>query len=213
MMRIVCFIGIDGSGKTAHARELLSEIEKSGRKCKYVWFREPFFFSFPFICVCRVLRFSKIIRSANNYTYTQREYKTRPISIVWPWIRFVDLVIWMVGSVCIPAIFGFHVICDRFVHDILIDTIFDIGNAELPRTRIGQLMMKTVPQPSLIVLLDIDEQIAFKRKRDIPNVEYLVTRRKLYNLLASHLAIRTVNTDRPFPVVHKEVQALASSGA
>ena len=45
----ICFIGIDGAGKTTHAKALAKIMEKNGVKCKYMWCRfEPFLIA-PFI--------------------------------------------------------------------------------------------------------------------------------------------------------------------
>lgn len=46
--------------------------------------------------------------------------------------------------------------------------------------------MKVVfPEPDMVMYIDCPEEIAFKRKDDAPDVEYLADRRELYKYLAA----------------------------
>lgn len=203
--RLICIVGIDGSGKTAHARKLLFQMKRSGKKCKYIWFREPYFFSFPLMYLCRTLHFTKRIPLPNKRSQSEHVYNIDPIALVWPWVRFIDLIVWSVWQVYVPIWLGFDVLCDRFIHDVLVDTMIDIDDLKLHKARVGQLMLKLVPSFSTIVMFDINERIASERKNDIPHLEYLVSRRRLYHELSSFLNIPIINTDKPFNSVHEDL--------
>jgi len=209
--RLICVIGVDGSGKTAHTKMLLSELKISGRKCKYVWFREPYFFSFPLMYVFRILHLTKVICLPNKRIQGEHRYNVNPIALVWPWVRLVDLIIWIVWQVYIPVWRGFVVICDRFIHDILVDVMIDINNLKLYHTLVGQLMLKLVPSFSMVVMLDISEATAFQRKNDIAHLNYLVARRRLYHEISFCLKIPIINTDKSFNAVHKDLQEIIIS--
>jgi len=211
LSRLICIIGIDGSGKTVHTKTLLSELKISGRKCKYVWFREPYFFAFPLMYVSRILHFTKITHLPNKQIQSEHRYYVKPIALVWPWVRLVDLIIWIIWQVYIPTWRGFVVLCDRFIHDILVDTMIDINNLKLYNTLVGQLMLKLIPSFSTVVMLDISEIAAFQRKGDITHLNHLVARRRLYHEIAFYLKIPVINTDKPFNSVHKDLQDILIS--
>jgi len=203
MPKLICIIGIDGSGKTAHARKLISEIKKSGSRCKYVWFREPFFFSFPFMFLCRILGFVRKVSSQKNQIFIQHEYYEKPIALIWPWIRLIDVIIFLSWKVYVPIWRGITVVCDRFIHDIIVDTMVDINDFSFHMTLPGQLVLKLVPPSAVVVLLDVDEKIAFQRKGDIPYLKYLTGRKKLYLSLATYLKILIIDTEQLFITAHK----------
>ena len=71
------------------------------------------------------------------------------------------------------------VIVDRYRHDVLID--LSAGGELLPTPRVLRWLL---PDPDLIVVLDVDEQVAFARKPDSPDLTYLEQRRGLYRQLA-----------------------------
>jgi len=92
---------------------------------------------------------------------------------------------------------------DRFLHDILVDVMIDIGDAQFYHSFVGQLMLRLVPKKAAIILFDVDEQISLQRKFDIPSLGYVSLRRKYYHELAQHLGIPKINTDYSFHQVHK----------
>lgn len=210
-LRLICIIGIDGSGKTAHAKKLLSELKKSGRKCKYVWSREPYFFSFPLMYFYCILHFTKTVCVPDKQIQSEHKYNVKPVALVWPWVRLVDLIIWIIWQVYIPIWRGSVVICDRFIHDILVDTMIDINNLRLYNALVGQLILKLIPSFSMVVMLDISEATASQRKNDITHLEYLVVRRRLYHEIAFYLKIPIINTDKPFNLVHKDLREIVIS--
>jgi hypothetical protein len=58
---------------------------------------------------------------------------------------------------------------------------------------------KAEARSAIVFLLDVDEQVAFARKNDVPNLQYLTCRRNIYLQIASHLNIPTVDA-RQFSV-------------
>ena len=71
------------------------------------------------------------------------------------------------------------VIVDRYRHDVLIDLS---AGGELVTT--PRVLRWLLPDPDLIVVLDVDEQVALVRKPDSPDLTYLEQRRRLYRELA-----------------------------
>lgn len=204
--KTICLIGIDGSGKTIHARKIISHLQKSGEKCRYVWFGTPYFFSYPFMVICRMLGLTETHRLPNEVTCSEHQYhRNGPIALIWPWVQFLDLAIFVTLRVYIWLWQGFTVVCDRFIYDALVELMADTGDERLHEKLVGRLILKLKPKLNMVFLLDVDETVAFRRKLDLPNLSYLVRRRRNYYLIANHLHIPIINAERPFYLVHKEI--------
>jgi thymidylate kinase len=100
---------------------------------------------------------------------------------------------------------GFTVVCDRFIHDNLVELMVDARDDKLHEKLIGQLLLKLKPEPSEVFLLDINESFAYQRKLDLPNLNYVIQRKSKYHLIANRLHIPIINAERPLLVVYKEI--------
>lgn len=204
--RMICLIGIDGSGKTTHAQKILLRLRKCGKKCKYVWFGTPYFFSYPFMALCRVLSLTEVHHLLDEVTSSEHKYyKNKPIALIWPWVQFLDLAIFVILKIYMPLWHGFIVVCDRFIYDVLVALMVDIGDERLHKKLVGLLMLKLEPNLNVVFLLDANETVAFRRKHDLSNLNYLIRRRRNYHLIANQLHIPIVNAELPFSLVHKEL--------
>lgn len=202
-VRLVCLVGIDGAGKTSHARRFVAESLPSA-KSRYLWLRETnSFFSIPFMALCRVLGLTEVHHLRNGVTWTEhRYYRNKAVATIWPWIQLVDAVILLAFMVYIPIMRGSVLVCDRFLHDLLVDLMADTDSDDLHERMVGRLMLRLVPQGSLVFMLDVDEPTILMRKSDIPSMQYLRRRRQLYRLIASYLDLPSVDCSQPVDVVH-----------
>jgi thymidylate kinase len=79
------------------------------------------------------------------------------------------------------------------VTDIAVD--FSLSKGEM--ISLVERLLEMLPIPDLVILLDIDEQIAFSRKNDVASMSYLIDRRSRYQELASAFPFFIViNADR-----------------
>lgn len=197
---------MDGTGKTTHALSIVDHLRKSGIKCKYVWFGTPYFFSYPFMVICRILGLTEIRRLPNQLIYSEHHYYwNKGVAFAWPWVQFVDLAISVLLKVYLPIQFGFAVVCDRFIHDNLVGLMEDIDDTEIYLRLVGRIILRLKPQSASVFLMDVDEATAYKRKRDIPNMMYLTRRRNDFLLIAEKLSIPIINANQPYTFVHKQL--------
>jgi len=206
----ICLIGIDGSGKTAHLLAIMREFHENGIDCKYVALRGTYFrlLSLPFLYLCRLLG------CEGKLTTEGREHRTRhphpnlvnrstALKLLWAVLFLVDIYI-------LAMLRGYFslladiVLCDRFVADSLVDLMATLRDDSIYRGRIGRFFLR-VTWPDVVLLLDVDEEKAFEREKDIPSLEYLRSRRSLYRKIASDYGIPRIDTGRPFAVVHQDI--------
>jgi dTMP kinase len=183
---LICFTGIDGSGKTTLSKELVDLLNKKGVKCKYVHARLNPVILKPFILIgdWLFLRGSDISRDYSDYSKTKRKAieKYSFLSSVYQKILLFDYIIQIFFKVKLPLIFGKNVICDRYVYDTVVtDLAVDMN---YPRDRAMNMLnnlLRFFPEPDITFLVDVSEEIAYQRKDDTPALEYLKERRKVYS--------------------------------
>jgi dTMP kinase len=152
---------------------------------------------------CRAIGMTEVHHFRDGSSSSEHHYyRNRVVAAVWPWIQFFDAVISVVFLVYIPMMSGVVLVCDRFLHDLIIDLMVDTGSSTLHKRMVGKLILHLVPRQSLVFVLDVDESIILMRKNDIPSMDYLRKRRKLYRLLAAYLDLPLLDCSQPFDVVH-----------
>ena len=140
-IRVICIIGIDGSGKTTHAKELLSAI-KNSTKTRYVWFGSAYFLSYPFMALCRLAGFTRVHNLPSNQDHVEHQYyRNKSIAFLWPWVQLIDALIFVTLRIYIPLKRRYLLVLDRFVHDILVDIMVDVNDPNLHKSFVGQLML------------------------------------------------------------------------
>lgn len=201
---LICIVGIDGSGKTTQALRLFSDLKKT-TKCKYLWLRSSYFFSLPFMFFCRTLGLVSLYILPNNKKRVKHHYhRNKPIALIWPWIQLVDLLFLAALRIYILSLF-FFVVCDRYIHDVLVDIMVDTNNRQLHKKLVGRLMLRLIRRSAKVLLLDVDEMIALQRKNDIANFEYLSVRRELYHTIATYLKIPVIDGGQGFSLVYENI--------
>jgi thymidylate kinase len=212
MNRVICLIGMDGSGKTTHSRRMMTHLEESGVRCRYVWFGTAYFLSYPFMVICRWLSLTKTHYLGNGLAVSEHQYyKNQSISSIWPWIQFLDAMV-LVNLRVKPLLWrGFTVVCDRFIPDILVELMADVNDERLCEKLVGRLMLKLMPRSSLVILLHVDEKTAWQRKNDVPELRYLSRRKDEYYLISHNLKIPMVNAEGSIASVQRRVISLVDA--
>ena len=184
-VKLVCFVGIDGSGKTTLAKYLVETMAQKGIECKYVYGRlEPFILK-PFIALGGKI-FLREVDMFEDYTQYSN-VKNRAIkehSFLFTFYRRIllfDYLLQILFRVRIPFMLGKTIVCDRYVYDTIItDLSVDMNYSKSEITDLIKRFFYIAPRPDLAFLIDLPEEIAFQRKDDTPSIEYLKERRHIY---------------------------------
>ena len=179
----ICFTGIDGAGKTTLAKWLTGRLNRDRFECKYVYNRLTPFLLKPWIIVGQklFLRGKDINDYAEYSAIKRRAIRNNPLSSVYQWLLLLDYSIQVFLKVKIPLMLGKNIVCDRYVYDTLVtDLAVDFGYSDRKVRSVLERFSRLFPKPTLTFLLDVPEEIAYKRKKDIPSMQYLEERRKIY---------------------------------
>jgi thymidylate kinase len=91
------------------------------------------------------------------------------------------------------------------VLDGIVDLMHDTGNYDLLRDTIGKFLVALMLNESIVLALDANEQEAFRRKRDIPSIDYLKARRATYLRLARVIKLPVIDGCRRPGEIHERI--------
>lgn len=215
---LMCFTGIDGTGKTSLSKEIAKEMNERGFKCRYVYARLNPILLRPFIKLGDLLflRQKNIFKNYHDYSKTKEKAITNhaTLSSIYLYILLADYFLQLFFKVKIPLLLGENVVCDRYVYDTIITDLspfFNYSNTDLRNllANIGSIF----PKPDKIFLIDIDEGIAFRRKSDVPSIDYLIERRKLYLEFSQYCKMTVLDGTKDITYLKDLVLSLINGGS
>lgn len=197
---VVSFSGIDGSGKTAHARALVDAFRLCELRADYFWARGGST-GLPRLAAGLKRRFLKEDHEATGAdAIVRRRRKLANPLVRWGWVGLVclDQLLTAWGRIWLPASLGRVVVADRYAYD----TAVEVGQSLPPDDRVGRilvrLMVRLVPRPHRAFVLDLDAELARGRKPDEPWHRDLEAERRLYRELAACQGLTLVSTGGAF---------------
>lgn len=211
---LICFTGIDGTGKTTLSKELVELLNKKGVECKYVYARLNPFILKPFILVGNsvFLRRKDISKNYSEYSNTKRNaiVKHPFLSRIYQQILLFDYFFQFFFKVKVPLIFGKNIVCDRYVYDTVItDLSVDM---DYSGDRVISLLNKLLcffPEPDIAFLIDVAEEIAYQRKDDTPSIRYLKDRRDMYLDVGKEYGMVTLDGSKSLDELKNMIQKRA----
>ncbi len=181
---LICFTGIDGSGKSTLARESVSVLKNCGIKSQYAYGRYQPIITKPLIFIGRIFLLGQrdYCENYSEYVYKKRGlFKNCCFSRVYEFLLLLDYLFQAIINVKFPLALRRNVICDRYVYDTVItDLAIDMNYSMQKVERVIRGLFLLLPQPTLTFLIDLPEVDAYNRKKDVPSIEYLRARRRIY---------------------------------
>jgi len=206
---LLCFIGIDGSGKTTLARNLDNTLRDMGYRSVYVHGLIKPILLWPLMALGRLLfaagksknRNYSEFRDAKRRGMEKHSYAIKP----YYWLLLIDYYPQVFFKIVIPRLFGRTVICDRYLFDTLLNLGINLSYCNEMNNRLIKKALRYFPKPSKIILVDTPIEIAFSRKDDIPDKNYLTDRRNLYLGLRDAFIIDVVDGGKNIAELNEQI--------
>jgi len=161
----VCFTGVDGSGKTTHAKRISGYLGRKHFDCTYVWGASRPILSYSFFALTRALGYWKHTKK-NAYTDPLEfapQVIRRRLAIFWRFLLFIDYQIKTTFAIRFPLFLGKAVVCDRYFYDLLMELELSKTNS----ARFTFLLSESLPKPIVTFFMVISDELAINR-RDFP---------------------------------------------
>ncbi len=206
----ICFTGIDGSGKSTLAQALVAELERKGVRSKYVYSRFRPLILKPIGRIGRLLflRGKDIRNDYAEYSNAKKAlFQTRFLPSVYERLLLFDYLLQAIFHVKLPLMLGKNIVCDRYVYDTIItDLAVDMSYSRGKVKRLLQHCFFLLPKPDLVFLIDVPEEVAFYRKNDVPSIDYLKERKKIYLDIAQECGMNILDGTQELMELESEVK-------
>lgn len=206
---LACFAGIDGAGKTTQAQKLVSWLREYGIEGKYVWNKYEPWLLYPLMRVGRAffLRGQDMFKDYVSYHKTKkRVFKKSGMSALFQLLYLGEYPLHIFFKVKLPLLFGRNVICDRYVYDMVAGLAADFDYSDKKTNKILRAFLFLLPKPDLVFLIDLPETVAYQRKDDIPSIDFLKQKRRIYLKMAQSWQMNVLDNPGTQVEVEKVIQ-------
>jgi dTMP kinase len=210
--KVICFSGIDGSGKSTHAHMLFRELCAKGIDCRYRWLRHPRFLSL----IPEALRSLMKLAGDTGSSSSQKKRETpfhsnQAIVDLWFLLQLTDAYLVMLKNVYLQTLLGRTLVLDRCPIDTLIDIAVSLKKERFIFGAVGKSFLRLIPNNSLVLVFDTEIETALFRKNQTDDVDLLSRKRVLYRSLSKMYRWNLISTCDLFLEVHGEVMKLVQS--
>lgn len=206
----VCFIGSDGSGKSTIVAKIFERIRKRKTKVRQVYGgHSPVITKLAMTWGRRLfLKDSNMYSNYDEYLNNKKAFYKKAPKFVQTYISLliIEYYFKILFKVTIPCKLGYSIISDRYVYDTIINIL--AIDKDLSMAEVNKLLDKSwlfIPRPDITFLIQVPEEVAFKRKSDIPSLSYLKIRNKFYEELAKSEKIVVLDGTLSIPELEKKI--------
>ncbi len=206
---LICFTGIDGSGKSSHAKSLFRYLTARGYSCSYRWGGIKMFLSYFFFALTRLLGYWKEEQLNGEYSVNPignapKRIRERALIPLFRFCIFADFQIKTLLKVRLPLLFGKTVILDRYVYDLVVG----LKTSGLSTDAKVKLFLQTVPSSNLVFFLDAPVSVISAR-RSSPTADIQRSKRN-YLLLARSSGFCILDSSNDFSKNQLEIRRRVS---
>ncbi len=214
--RLINIIGIDGAGKTTLAVNLAEELRKAGINAKYRYcqYFAKLLYPIKLMAKLSVMRRTDEFKDYAAYNNRKKTFSSRYpfLARAYAFIWLFDYLLQVFLKITLPVLAGRRLVIDRYIFDIAVNLSLTTNRGVEYAAELINGFLKFGILPDLIIFIDLPEEIAFNRKDDIQDVEYLRERRERYLWLADKFGFEVIDgTQPPINVLNQAKAVLAGN--
>jgi thymidylate kinase len=199
----ICFIGLDGSGKSTSIEAAFHWCTDHGIKVKVVraaYVVERLNWLIKLGKKLTMKKHSDPYKAGDYKTYLEQLRKTSPHGFkyrVFSFLTTLEFRSQIRKRITRNLKHGYCLLIDRYIYDNAVTYCANLGLGESFMHEIIDKKWKKAPRPDAIIFIDAPVKTCLSRKNDIPDPLYLEIREPLYKLVAKHYSAITINGSQP----------------
>lgn len=194
--RLVCLSGPDGTGKTTQANLVLERWTSEGKRAVSMWLRFSHFFSLPVLALFRIAGYSRVETHADGTKVVRCDISSRRwMSHLYGACVLADMFLATLFRLKIALALRYHVVCDRYVVDTLVDLSECTGIKTYHRTAIGAMIWKLAPQNAKHLVLLAEPHTLRMRRSDLLRDSMMESKVDSYKSIATDLGLTMIDTE------------------
>ena len=201
---LIAFSGLDGSGKSTQVDLLERGLERVDVGVLRIRSRWRPVLSLPLLAIMKKLGYAKVHRAGGVYIVETRLPSGGGLTSLWCILTQVENIVKTGVKLVFPLLLGRTVMCDRYALDMVVDGMAGLHDPA-NRTRFGFQLLRLLPKPDFAFFMDIDPEVAFKRKPDLPSLDDYVERLGLYRELCSRWGVAIINARLSPDAIHSNI--------
>jgi thymidylate kinase len=207
--KFICFIGMDGSGKTTLAQKTTERLLQQGKNFQYRYGQMKPFLTRPVLNLGRWWLGTKKITEKNYSEFTktkQTGFTKLPLAYsLYSVLVLIDAIPQLFFRISLPRLMGQGVVSDRYIYDTLINLSLNNGDSIDEICLQLKRYFNFLPVPDRLFIIDVPEDVAYARKNDISDIAYLTFRRNIYLELGQRQGGIVLDGNKPVEQLVTEV--------
>ena len=199
--KIITISGLDGAGKSSIISGTIQLAQENNIPLITKWCSYELILLRPFIRLAQkiYLRKTDQFKDFKGYSASINHLsENKLLSKTYEYFTLIEYILQIFFKIALPRYFSKKsILCDRYYYDVLVSLAVTLSYPDEKFKRKVRFYSHFFPRPDISFFLDIDENVAFSRKKDIPSVDYLKQRKKYYLTLMNILPIRVLNGESP----------------
>lgn len=199
---MICFMGMDGSGKSTSIEYVCQQLKARG--CKVEIVRA----AYVIVVLRGIIRLGKKIfmkKESDPYGGNYRAYlesmrRQSPEGLVYKLFSFLTTLEFRCQIFCqirVKRWLGTTLLVDRYIYDNIVTYAANLGLGEAYMEQTMNGKWKYAPRPDRIIYIQAPVEICCSRKDDIPDPLYLQVREPLYDMVAQKYDATLIRGDQP----------------
>ena len=181
---LIAFSGIDSAGKSTQILKVVEYFKSRGRKTKVIWSRggyTPLFNIFK--SILRKITDNALPRPGDSI-HRNKTFKKKWVQVIWFNIALLDMILFYALYFRLLKMWGFIVIADRYLWDTFIDFELKFQKDSFEKNILWKTLvfLSTRPDPSIILIISIEESMRRSKLKKEPFSENLIQRKKRLGL-------------------------------